>query len=486
MANPNDETRKKQKKLYWVIIGSFVGLVFVVGYMKQHSASEESASFPHASHDTVTERYSALGSNVDGKDIWMAKSSNEIDDLKNENKDLKGTIKNLKRDIPKQIQEAVNKSKADIQKQIAQQQQKAEQERRKQQQEQQQQALKQNTFRQEGEKFTHPTNANPNSAPFTQAGTDKKGIVITNRFYKNPNAKNIGAYNGQDLTPPVHEGLVSVSFDNADESTSVKAGQDSQQNAITQKDSGKTDDVPHTIENTVPAGSFAQAILLGGVDAATGGQAQNDPDAVLLEVTSDAFLPNKQRFPLKGCRIIGSAYGDINSERAKIRVQKLTCVDENNVVHEINAKGVAFGEDGRNGGRGTVVTKQGQLITNSILAGIASGMGTAFQSQASTLSTNALGSLTTVNPNQMGQAALGAAGKDTGDTLKKYYIKIAEKMFPVIEVSPGRKFDIVFTKGFTFDDQPAIQDGDGESKIDQMVSKSKAITDKAQTILGMK
>lgn len=38
----------------------------------------------------------------------------------------------------------------------------------------------------------------------------------------------------------------------------------------------------------------------------------------------------------------------------------------------------------------------------------------------------------------------------TLDRLSKYYIDLAEKLFPVIEIDAGRTVEIVFTKGFTF------------------------------------
>jgi len=40
----------------------------------------------------------------------------------------------------------------------------------------------------------------------------------------------------------------------------------------------------------------------------------------------------------------------------------------------------------------------------------------------------------------------------TLDRLSQYYIDLAEKLFPVIEIDAGRTVEVVFTKGFAFGD----------------------------------
>ncbi|MBU3990924.1 MAG: hypothetical protein KJ702_16625, partial [Gammaproteobacteria bacterium] len=45
----------------------------------------------------------------------------------------------------------------------------------------------------------------------------------------------------------------------------------------------------------------------------------------------------------------------------------------------------------------------------------------------------------------------GASGIDLDDRLSQYYITLAEKMFPIIEVDAGRTVDVVFTKGFSLE-----------------------------------
>ena len=48
-----------------------------------------------------------------------------------------------------------------------------------------------------------------------------------------------------------------------------------------------------TVDNTIPAGAFAKAVLLGGVDASVSIQASSDPRPALLRVTDPGTLPRK-------------------------------------------------------------------------------------------------------------------------------------------------------------------------------------------------
>lgn len=210
----------------------------------------------------------------------------------------------------------------------------------------------------------------------------------------------------------------------------------------------------------IPSGSFMRVVLLGGLDAPTGGQAQNNPWPVLLRVQDNAFLPNRYRAKVKECFLLGSGYGDISSERAYLRLESLSCVLNNGEVVDTAAKGYVVGEDGKAGMRGRLVSKQGQVLANALLAGVASGIGQAFQQSATTYSTNPLGSIGTVESDKALQAGAGAGVGKALDRLSQYYINLAEKMFPIIEVDAGRVVDVVLTKGITLGLNPTADEGD--------------------------
>lgn len=210
----------------------------------------------------------------------------------------------------------------------------------------------------------------------------------------------------------------------------------------------------------IPSGSFMRAALLGGLDAPTGGQAQNNPWPVLLRVQDNAFLPNRYRARVKECFLLGSGYGDISSERAYLRLESLSCVLNNGEVVDTPAKGYVVGEDGKAGMRGRLVSKQGQVLANALMTGIVAGIGQGFQQSATTYSTSALGTVGTVETGKQFQAGVGAGVGKALDRLSQYYITLAEKMFPIIEVDAGRVVDVVLTKGVTLGLGPMLDDGD--------------------------
>lgn len=203
----------------------------------------------------------------------------------------------------------------------------------------------------------------------------------------------------------------------------------------------------HDTRRYLPSGAFAQAVLLGGLDAPTGGQAQHNPQPVLLRLTNNAILPNQFRARIKECFVVGAGFGDVSSERAYIRTESLSCVTRDGTAIDVPIKGYIAGEDGKAGMRGRLVSKQGQILANALLAGIAGGIGTAFQQSATSYSLSPLGSTSTVNPGKQLEAGLGTGVGRALDRLAQYYISLAEKVFPVIEIDAGRTVDVVLTQG---------------------------------------
>jgi conjugal transfer pilus assembly protein TraB len=197
----------------------------------------------------------------------------------------------------------------------------------------------------------------------------------------------------------------------------------------------------------LPSGSFTRALLLGGLDAPTGGQAQRNPQPVLLRLLDHAVLPNQFRGRIKECFVVGAGYGDVSAERAYIRTESLSCVTRDGTAIDVPIRGYVAGEDGKAGMRGRLVSKQGQILANALLAGVASGIGTAFQQSATTVSVSPLGTTGTVDPGKQLQAGLGTGVGRALDRLAQYYITLAEKVFPVIEVDAGRTVDVVLTQG---------------------------------------
>ena len=209
-----------------------------------------------------------------------------------------------------------------------------------------------------------------------------------------------------------------------------------------------------TTDNTIPAGAFAEAMLLGGVDASTAIQAASDPRPILLRLTHPGTLPRQFKSDLQGCHILAAAYGDLASERVYMRLEKLGCVErKTGEIIDMSIQGYVAGEDGRAGIRGSVVDKAGATIRNAMIGGFFSSIGK-FLGQARTPISFTAG-LAHNTPLNVEEVFKQSAANGVGGALDKYadfYIKRAEQMQPVIQVAAGRKVDIVFTQGINWTD----------------------------------
>lgn len=199
----------------------------------------------------------------------------------------------------------------------------------------------------------------------------------------------------------------------------------------------------------LPAGSFVRVAMLNGVDAPTGGQAQGNPLPVAFHVLDVANLANKHHLDIKDCRFIAAAWGDLSAERMMARTESLTCIINGETI-EMQVKGQVVGEDGKTGVRGRLVTKQGQMLANALLAGALSGIGSAIQQSATVTSVGGGGVTQTFDGDKIGKAAIGGSVNNAATMLAQYYLKAADKLYPVIETDGGRTVEILVTKAATF------------------------------------
>ena len=211
-----------------------------------------------------------------------------------------------------------------------------------------------------------------------------------------------------------------------------------------------------TTDNTIPAGAFAQAVLVGGVDASTSIQASSDPRPVLLRITNKGTLPRHFKSDLCGCHALAACYGDISSERVYMRLEKITCTErKTGELIEMAVQGYIAGEDGRAGLRGRVVDRAGESMRNAAIGGFLSGMGNFLSQSHNPVTFSPLSGLAQTNPLSNGELLKHGASKGASGALERYadfYIKRAEQMQPVIQVQAGRLVDIVFTQGTPFGD----------------------------------
>lgn len=207
-----------------------------------------------------------------------------------------------------------------------------------------------------------------------------------------------------------------------------------------------------SIDHFVPAGTFVKARLTSGVVASTGVGSASEPQPIHMEMTDYGNLPRGFKTDLKRCFLIGSAYGDLASERVFMRLETLSCVERKSAeVIELKVDGYVSGEDGANGMRGIIVDKSGPAMRNAFFGGFLSGVGGFLADKnGGTTQISPMG-VTSQQALNATELLKGGAGKGVGNAMEKmadFYIKRAEQLQPVIEIEPGREIDVVFKSGF--------------------------------------
>ena len=204
------------------------------------------------------------------------------------------------------------------------------------------------------------------------------------------------------------------------------------------------------LRNYIPAGSYAPAVVLSGADAATNVSNRENPIPVLLRVTGPAVAASRGRgspakVDITGCTVQGSATGDLSAERVRVRLITMTCVNGRGAVLETKVAGYMAGS-GKEGVRGKVVSREGPLVKNALVAGLGGGLGTA-------LETASVSQLNQDNPSVQESLQGAATGTLSGgvssaaDTLADYYISRAEQYQPVVSLYGGTKVEVVFIEG---------------------------------------
>lgn len=210
---------------------------------------------------------------------------------------------------------------------------------------------------------------------------------------------------------------------------------------------GKAGEVAKPIK--LPTGTLFSITLLNGLDAPAGRSAKNDPFPVLARINDLALLPNEFTADLRECFVTSSGYGDLSSERAYLRGEKISCIDKRGQTYEGSFPAYMVGEDNTAGVRGPVVHKAGQLIAKTALAGFASGVATAFDSNpVPVVQTSNVTSTPIYQKNFTEDAFNHGVSSGATEALTKladYFMDLADQIFPVIEIKAGREVNMVAT-----------------------------------------
>lgn len=200
----------------------------------------------------------------------------------------------------------------------------------------------------------------------------------------------------------------------------------------------------------IPAGSMFTGVLLNGLDAPTTSAAQKNPTPVVMRVKREAILPNYASIDVRECFLLAAGYGQLSSERVIMRSETLSCVRTDGQVFEIKLDSYIVGTDGKVGMPGRLVSKQGQMIARSLLAGVFSGLGEALDvDKVSSLNIDPDGSSIYEQENMASVFQSGTASglSSAANMIAKFYLDMAEETFPVVEVPAGEVGTVVVTRG---------------------------------------
>lgn len=206
--------------------------------------------------------------------------------------------------------------------------------------------------------------------------------------------------------------------------------------------------------NYLPPNSIARAKVVVGVDAATNVRSQSDPLPVLLRIMGPArsvFAEGRLlRTQVQGCMVNGAAYGDLSSEKVYVKIQRMTCPQPAGRYAVSEVKGfISYG--GKVGLRGRVVSREGGLIGQAFLAGLAGGFGRGFSANANSVfsGTNVSvdGKRQELSAGEIVKGGIGEGVSQAGDTVSDYLIERAEQYQPVIEMPTGADVEVVFLDG---------------------------------------
>lgn len=194
----------------------------------------------------------------------------------------------------------------------------------------------------------------------------------------------------------------------------------------------------------IPTASIMTGVLLNGLDAPTGRTAQSQPVPVVVRLKHEAILPSRYRSDVREAFVLAAGFGDLSSERAYLRAERLSMILRDGSVIDIPIKMAAVGSDGKTGIRGNVVSKQGALIAKALMAGTAEGVSRAFGG-------NSYGSFGRSNElpdsRDMIVGGIGGGTSSALDRVANYFLQQADAMYPVVEIGAGMEVSFIVLEG---------------------------------------
>ncbi|WP_170108518.1 TrbI/VirB10 family protein [Limnohabitans curvus] len=215
----------------------------------------------------------------------------------------------------------------------------------------------------------------------------------------------------------------------------------------------------------IPINSALEGVMLTGINArpggATSGTVGSSTSAInvgapfVTKIKGDATLPNGWKLSdLGDCLMGGSGIAVLSAERAYAISDTISCVAPNGDVFEAPIKAYGVDADGIQGLAGKVVSKQGAILAQAFITGIASGLGTALAPTAVPgFNNTASGGSTayqTPDPSMVARTAVGTGVSNAASQLSRFYLEFARETFPVIEVLAGTRITWILKESVEF------------------------------------
>lgn len=199
-----------------------------------------------------------------------------------------------------------------------------------------------------------------------------------------------------------------------------------------------------------------RATLVAGADVPTLQKGTDLTRVVWLSTTGDMLIANGHTANIKECIIQANATGNFATSSADIRLAKISCsaLDNDGKYYKLvsNVKGWVNGETGKQGLKGRLVTKEGELIEKAIPLAILEGAIKALENSTKNTSTiysypGATSTTTTDNIKDSFTEGTTKTASTTLDKFSDYYLMILEQLNPTIELKAGREVSIWFEGG---------------------------------------
>ena len=204
----------------------------------------------------------------------------------------------------------------------------------------------------------------------------------------------------------------------------------------------------------IPAGSILTGTLITGADFPTGAKSRENPTPTLIRLSKTAILPNRFRSDVRECFMLVSGHGDLATERAALRSEMLSCVRNDGSLIQTRLSGYVAGEDGKAGMKGRLVSKTGQMIARTMVAGFLSGMSEAFDyDPVEVLSTSASNNVEYQSrwSQDLMKGGFAQGATKSLERVADFYMDLADQMTPVVEITAGRQVDLIVIQGTYLD-----------------------------------